>query len=164
MTRTRTIVPVVVALAARTRADQRGQAMVELGICLMLFLALGFGIVEFGRVLMLSNVITHAARHGARSGSVVPPSGRTNGTFTGSTVTNLQTEVRNQMANVMSQGQANAFGVAVSQPTINGMPLVQVRITGSIPYLFSPLLYGANNAQPSGLAIDRTVTFRDEGR
>lgn len=142
--------------------NQRGQALVELAFCLLLMLALGLGIVEFGRVLMMSNVITHAARHGARSGAVTRAAGRTNGTFTNTTITNLTNEVRAQMTTVMSAATANGFTIGVTQPTTNGIPLVQVRIQGSIPYLFGPLLFGAN--PPSALAIDRTVTFRDEGR
>jgi Flp pilus assembly protein TadG len=150
-------------LTTKPRRGERGQAMVELGIVLVLFLMLALGIVEFGRVLMISNVITHAGRHGCRAASVIPPQDRTNGTFTGATVTNLQDIVRAQMANAMGSAAANGFGVAVNQPTVNGMDMVEIRITGSVPYLFSPLLFSTSGS-PAGLTIDRTISFRDEGR
>jgi len=143
--------------------DQRGQAMVELGICLVLFLMLALGIVEFGRVLMISNVITNAGRQGARAGAVIPPSGRTNGIFTNASETNIQTIVRTEMQSAMSSSSANGFGVVVDQPTLSGLNMVRVRVTGSIPYLFGPFLFRSSGG-PTALTVDRTIVFRDEGR
>ena len=52
---------------------------------------------------------------------------------------------------------ASGLSIAVSQPTINGINLVQVSVTGTVPYIFN--LLGTNSFQ-----VSRTVTFRDEGR
>jgi len=57
-----------------TGADQqrRGAAMVEMAVCfpvfmLLLLLLLLLGIIEFGRGLMVSQLLTSAAREGCRS-------------------------------------------------------------------------------------------------
>lgn len=147
----------------RDPSQQGGQALVELAFGITLFMLLALGIIEFGRVLMIDNVITHAARHGARAGSVIPPTGRSNGMFTNASITNLQTAVRDQLKTAVGTSGANGFGVAVTQPTISGMNMVQIQVTGSIPYLFSPFLFSTSGSPP-GLTINRTVTFRDEGR
>lgn len=45
---------------------QKGQALVELAICLMLLFTIVFGITEFGRAMYIQNTLTNAAREGAR--------------------------------------------------------------------------------------------------
>ncbi|MCP4175332.1 MAG: pilus assembly protein [Fuerstiella sp.] len=51
-----------------TGADQqrRGAAMVEMAVCFPVFMLL-LGIIEFGRGLMVSQLLTSAAREGCRS-------------------------------------------------------------------------------------------------
>lgn len=51
--------------------DQKGATAVEFAIILPLFITLIFGIVEFGLFLFNKQVITNAAREGARFGIVV---------------------------------------------------------------------------------------------
>jgi Flp pilus assembly protein TadG len=46
--------------------DRRGAAMVELALVLPIFFAVVFGIIEFGRAMMVSQIVTNAAREGAR--------------------------------------------------------------------------------------------------
>ena len=51
----------------RTGSERRaGAAMVEMAVCLPLFLLLLLGIIEFGRALMVSQLLTSAARQGCR--------------------------------------------------------------------------------------------------
>ncbi len=52
-------------------ASRLGSAIVETAFVLPILLGVTFGVVEFGRALMVSNLITNAAREGARLG-VVP--------------------------------------------------------------------------------------------
>lgn len=47
-----------------------GTAIVETAFVLPILLGVTFGVVEFGRALMVSNLITNAAREGARLGIV----------------------------------------------------------------------------------------------
>lgn len=56
--------------AARGRSRRRAAALVETAICLPVLLLLVLGILEVGRAVMVSEVLTHAARHGARAGAV----------------------------------------------------------------------------------------------
>jgi len=47
-------------------ADRRGVAAVEMAVIAPIFLVLVFGIIEFGRYLMVGQLVTNAAREGAR--------------------------------------------------------------------------------------------------
>ena len=50
----------------RNKHARRGAAMVEMALVLPLFLMLVLGIIEFGRAMMIANLVTNAAREGAR--------------------------------------------------------------------------------------------------
>ena len=135
----------------RARTRQRGQALVEMAIVVVLFLSLSLGIIEFGRAWMIANMITHAARNGARIAAT--SASRSNGTITNTAA--IQTEVLNQIKTVVS---TTGFSVNVTQPNPNGLPMAQVQVTGSVPYLFH-LIPGMTS-----FPVNRTATFRDEGR
>jgi Flp pilus assembly protein TadG len=45
---------------------RRGAAMVEMALVMPLFFMVVLGIMEFGRAMMVSNLVTNAAREGAR--------------------------------------------------------------------------------------------------
>ncbi len=47
---------------------RRGAALVEMAMVLPIFVTVTLGIVEFGRAMMVANVVTNAAREGARMG------------------------------------------------------------------------------------------------
>jgi Flp pilus assembly protein TadG len=120
-------------------------------VVVLLFM-LFMGTVEFGRAWMISNMITHAARTGARTAAVTPPSNRnSSGTITNTSA--IQTQVLTQIQNVVA---TTGFTVNVTQPTIGGVPMVQVTVNAAVPYLF-------NLAGPT-FQVARTATFRDEGR
>ena len=59
----------------RMSVGEAGQALVEVAIALPILLALLVGIFEFARAYNVQQVITNAAREGAREG-VLPPSGK----------------------------------------------------------------------------------------
>src|SRR5882757_936386 len=50
------------------RRNRRGAAAVEFAIVAPVFFLLVFGMVEYGRMIMVQQVITNAAREGARVG------------------------------------------------------------------------------------------------
>lgn len=57
--------------SSNTNSRQRtGTAIVETAFMLPILLGITFGVVEFGRALMVSNLITNAAREGTRLGIV----------------------------------------------------------------------------------------------
>ncbi len=74
--------------ARRRRAGRRrrGAAAVEFAIVAPLFLMLVFGMIEFGRMVMVQQVITNASREGARRGVV-----------DGATTSDVQTVVRDYL-------------------------------------------------------------------
>ena len=61
------------------KVTRRGAAAVEMAIVLPIFFMLIMGIVEFGRAMMVGQLVTNAARFGARQSSV---DGATNATVT----------------------------------------------------------------------------------
>ena len=49
---------------------RRGTALVEMALVLPIFVAVTLGIVEFGRAMMIGQLVTNAAREGARLGII----------------------------------------------------------------------------------------------
>jgi len=79
--------------SGRDRKKRRGAAAVEFAIVAPVFLVLVFGLIEFGRLVMVQQVITNAAREGARSGIL-----------DGATTSNVQTVVNNYLATAAISG------------------------------------------------------------
>ena len=50
----------------RKNANRKGAVIVETALVLPVFVLVSFGIIEFGRAMMVSQVITSSAREGAR--------------------------------------------------------------------------------------------------
>lgn len=55
---------------SRFRRDERGQALVEFSLVVVLFMALVLGVVEVGRVGHAYLAVVHASREGARLGAL----------------------------------------------------------------------------------------------
>ena len=88
--------------------NQRGQALAETGIVIVLLLLVILGVVECGRAFMVTNMIVHAAREGARSAAVVPTSQRTSAGIISNTLA-IKTFVRNQIAGVVGTSVASTL-------------------------------------------------------
>ena len=123
-----------------------------MALVVVLFVTLTMGVIEFGRAWMIGNMITHAARDGARAAAVTPTGSR----GVGGTITNTAAIQANVLTSIRNAVPTTGFNVAVAQPTIGGIPMVQVTVTATVPYLFN--LVGPN------FTVNRVVTFRDEGR
>ena len=135
-----------------THRGQRGQALAEMGIVVVLFVTLCVGILEFGRAWIIVNMITHATRDGARVAAVALPSNRDSyGMITNKS--SIQSQVLSEIQTVTP---TTGFAVNVTQSTVGGVPMVQVQVIGTVQYMFQ--LVG------NSFAVNRTVTFRDEGR
>src|SRR5437762_13178594 len=61
----------------KTRSE-RGQALIETAIGILLFLGVTLALVTFGHAFMVVNMITHAARDGARLAATWPYRGACN--------------------------------------------------------------------------------------
>ncbi|EMI15632.1 TadE-like protein [Rhodopirellula maiorica SM1] len=57
-------------IAARNRPNRVGAAAVEFALVVPIFLLLVFGIIEFGRVVMVQQILVNASREGARAAAV----------------------------------------------------------------------------------------------
>ena len=56
----------------RRKSDERGQGLVEVAIAMPFLLLLLVGIAGFGRAFNVKQVLTNAAREGARAAAVLP--------------------------------------------------------------------------------------------
>ena len=128
--------------------------MSEASLTVAVLFLLALGILEFGRAFVIVGAINEAARGGARSiafasanerdaaGYVVDPSP-------------IIDRVREEMTAVVSSGVADSMTVTVAQ-SASDPPLAQVTISGHVPYMF--------NLVGSDFVVNRTVSFRDNGR
>ena len=156
-----------------SRKDERGQALIEFGVVVVLFVTLVLGVVTFGHAFMVMNMITHAARDGARIAATWPDRGNC-GVLTNKGP--IQQKVLDEIETVTGE----TFNVAVSQvppppadkpcttATTPGVltPTVQVNVQGCVAYVFPILPKNIGTACPSGrvgFAVNRTVVFHDEG-
>lgn len=140
-------------------ANQRGQALAETGIAITLLLLLVMGVIEFGRAFMVANMITHAARDGARSAAVVAATERdSSGTISSDAKSTIITQVRTAIAGVVGASAASALSITVTQAgsSASPPPLVTVTVSGQVPMIIN---WGGR----TGFAVNRAVAFRDEG-
>ena len=63
---------------ARILHNKKGQALIETALSIFILFLLVFGIVEFGRAMFVKNMLNNAARAGARTAVVSPPTGSGN--------------------------------------------------------------------------------------
>ena len=132
--------------------NERGQALVETGLVMIALVVLFLGIIEFGRMWMVANMINHSLRDGARMAAVSPYRNNTGG------VTNLdqiRTQTESEINTVLGTSTCSNC-VQFTSSTQNGIPIMTSRAVIDIPFVFG--LFGAT------LHVDRSVTFRDEGK
>ncbi|MBC7856036.1 MAG: pilus assembly protein [Pirellulaceae bacterium] len=125
-----------------SRGKRLGAAAVEFAVVAPLFFLLVFGMVEFGRMVMIQQVITNASREGARKA-----------VLDGATSSNVKSSVVTYMSN-------GGVTIATSNVTINptdpasavaGSP---VTVTVSVPFsqvswLPSPMFLGSRQMTAS---------------
>jgi Flp pilus assembly protein TadG len=91
-------------------AARRGTALVELALVLPIFVAITLGIVEFGRAMMVGQLVTNAAREGARRAII---DGATNG--------DVETSIKDFLAQAVG-AQANEVAVTITITPSAGNP------------------------------------------
>jgi len=97
------------------KKSQRGQSIVEFALVLPIFLLIMLGLVEFGRLWMTVNVLTGAAREGARAAAVHGAG---------------SSEARTAAQNVLSGGNVSGATITVVGPNASG----EVRVTIGLSY------------------------------
>jgi Flp pilus assembly protein TadG len=68
-----TLFSLIAGSARRLRRNDEGQALVEFALIVPFLLVFMIGIIEFGRAWNLHQVVTDAAREGARRGAIYDP-------------------------------------------------------------------------------------------
>jgi Flp pilus assembly protein TadG len=119
----------------RCIASRRGAVAVEAAFVLPLLLLLMFGVWEVGRLVQVNQLLTNAAREGAR----VAAGGYINGT--GVTVSAVQQAVRDYMTAsglptaAVSGAQISVTNLSANNWThpVDAIPLDQFRVTVTIP-------------------------------
>lgn len=110
------------------RVASRGGAAVEFALVLPLFLLLVMGALDYGYYFFSSQIVTGAAREGARAGTLVNPGAAgASGTATANATTMAVTYMNNN--GVTCPGGAGVSScITVTIPTVSGQQAVQVRI------------------------------------
>lgn len=122
---------------------QRGAAMLEFGLALLVFMAALYGIMEFGRIVASYNILSGAAREGVRYASV-------HGSASGSEASksDIQTVVRNWAIGL----DTNSVAVDTSWAPGNG-PGGKVKVKAS--YTVTPF---------TGLILKNGITLQSSSQ
>ena len=122
--------------------SEKAQSLVEFALILPIFALMLFGMIEMGRLWMTVNVMTGAAREGARVAAVTAPdAGR----------------VQSAANNVLAGSNLGGATVSVSGP--NGASEVTVTVSLTYTTLSGTLIPGI----PGSLNLTRSTTMHWEG-
>ena len=124
-----------------THKNQKGQSLVEFALLLPVFILILFGVMEFGRLWEMTNMLTSAAREGARVAAVTTPD---------------ITKTTNAAQNILSAGNIQNATITVSGPNLDN----EITVTVSIAY--TPMTgFIIPNLGP--YPVSRSTTIRWEG-
>ena len=156
----------------KIRSKQSGQSLIETAMTVAILVLLSAGIIQFGYAFIQLEMITNAARDGARFGSAKPNRDACGCLQSADSTANTGTIAALVLAEIGNVMDASALSVAVNQtpsPCASGgcpcagacrtpspavLPTVDVVVTGNVPYMFR--LAG------TGYSVNKTVRFRDE--
>jgi Flp pilus assembly protein TadG len=103
-----------------SRRTRRGAAVVEFAVIAPLFFMMVFGIIEFGRALMVQQILTNASREGARRAIVE-----------GATAS----EVKELVSDYLSNASVSGSTTQVSPQSLQAVGMGdKVTVTVSVPY------------------------------
>ena len=140
------------------RRGERGTALLEAAVTIPILLLIAVGIFDFGRAYQTWQVLTNAAREGARV-AVLP----------NMTVTAVQTRARDYM----SSGQLTNVGTATidvnrnATIVVNGANVSASQVTVQYPFSFIAMqpvarLVNPNSGQSGNLTMVATALMRNE--
>jgi Flp pilus assembly protein TadG len=104
------------------RDRQRGVAAVEFALVLPLFLTMVLGAIDWGWFFYIDQLVTNAAREGARTGSLVPPPPT-------STVGQATYAAQQAGLNFLERMRLTRTGVAAAYTTVDGTDAISVTVT-----------------------------------
>jgi Flp pilus assembly protein TadG len=128
------------------RRNRRGAAAVEFAVVAPLFFLMVFGMIEFGRMIMVQQVITNASREGARMG-----------VLDGATTASVQAAVQNYLQGASVQGAQVTVNPDPPSSAGYGAPVtISVSVNfNQVSWLPSPMFLG-------GQALSATSVMRRE--
>lgn len=131
---------------------ERGQSLVELAIVLPVLLALVVGIFEFGRAWNVYQVITNAAREGARL-AVIP--------------TSSESVVRTAIEDALQRAALDPAAGSISVSGMGSGTGTPTTLQIDYPYEFAFLgpvvdLLGAGGEAPGSITLSTTIVMRNE--
>jgi Flp pilus assembly protein TadG len=142
----------------RLRRDQRGTALIEMAFTLPLLLLISIGIIEFGRAFQTWQIVTNAAREGARV-AVLP--GYSDSMVTSRVQTYIQAGVLDPRVTPTITIQ-RSIAVSYGTGTATGS-----KVTVNYPYHFMVLngvarLVVSNTTLGSDFTMAASATMRNE--
>jgi Flp pilus assembly protein TadG len=142
------------------RRNERGAAMLEVALTIPIILLICVGIFEFGRAFQTWQVLTNAAREGARV-SITPDA----------TVSDVQSVVTGYMVSGSLSNYAGATinvnrGATIS---VNGVPTLASQVVVNYPYSFMVLqpvirLISPSSTTGAPITMVATAVMRNESQ
>ncbi len=131
--------PIQIAPRHGRQTDRNGTAAVEFAVVAPVFFILVFGMIEYGRAVMVQQVITNAAREGARI-AVIP----------GATTTSVTSAVGTYLTNSGISGATPSVSPDPSTATNGALVTVSVSVPySSVSWLPSPFFLGSATLRAS---------------
>ncbi len=128
------------------RKKRRGAAAVEFAVVAPVFFLFVFGIIEYGRMVMVQQVITNASREGARAA-----------VLDGATNTSVQAVV----TQYLSAGSVSGATITIT-PTNPADALFGDPVTVSVDILFSQVSWLPSPMYLGGTTLSATTVMRRE--
>lgn len=122
----------------RARPADRGTAVAEFALVLPVLLLLVLGCVDWGWYFFVDQIVTNAAREGARAGSVVDPAPANAGL--------ALDRARGAAELYLQRAGLAAAGISVAQVTVGTVPAIEVSIAlpvgtgGSLTGFLAPFI------------------------
>jgi Flp pilus assembly protein TadG len=133
-------------LFRKSRRERLGAAVVEFAIVAPLFITLVFGMIEYGRMVMVQQLMVNSAREGARVG-----------VLDGSTTAGVQSTVNTYLSNASISGATVTVNPSPPSSAGYGQP---VTVTVTIP--FSQVSWIPTPMFLSGKTLTATSVMRRE--
>jgi Flp pilus assembly protein TadG len=136
-------------LCRKCRKNRTGAAAVEFAVVAPLFFLLVFGMIEFGRVVMVQQLLTNATREGARVGVLSDAT---------------STEVKNKVVSYLSGSKITiaTSNVTVSYATDTTLPDSGEAVTVAVTVPFSQVSWLPSPIYLSSYSLSASSTMRRE--
>jgi len=133
--------------ANRTKAGERGTALIEFALVLPILLLLTVAAVDFGRAFFVKNVVEQAAREGVRLRAVTSSAD--------------SSSVRTRVQNVLEPSHVTMTTLTITGP--DALRQVKVTVTTQFNWIFPGVfnLFGAGFTNP--MTLTGQAVMRNEG-